>query len=282
MENSQEQISKLISYWLRHNPQDAKLVTDDFGWVSIKRLLAALETNRHTLTLNDLIELNNRFDKKRWEIDETANRIRATHGHSFPLVLADNSQIPPETLYHGTSVRFVPQIAVKGLLPMERTFVYLSETIPTAITVGKRYGKPLIIEINTGKLVKEGWTFYKTSDNVWLTNEIPSDFLYFQPWYRVGDTDNHSIQELKREIGNRKSHLIYPQLDDLKLIWNTGASDDRLFQNQKTGMCYMIHLTYTKKEVEIDGYPHIEEYNSEDEWIEKGLWSDQQYFYDLK
>jgi RNA:NAD 2'-phosphotransferase (TPT1/KptA family) len=282
MENPQEQVSKLISYWLRHNPQEADLEVDDFGWVSIKQLLIALERNKYTLTFNDLTQLNNSFDKTRWEIDTTTDRIRATHGHSFPVVLGDKSKLPPEVLYHGTSVKFISQIAVTGLLNMKRTFVHLSETIGAAISVGKRHGKHLIIEISTERLVKEGWIFYKTSDNVWLTNEIPPDYLHFQPWFRVRNTENHSVNELRREIGNRKSHFIYPQLDDLKLTWNTGASDDKLFQNQKTRECYMIHLTYTKRKQEIDGYPHIEEYKSEEEWIEKGLWNDQQYFYDLK
>src|SRR5688572_14907635 len=137
METSLEQTSRLISYWLRHNPEEAGLAIDDFGWISIDQLLKALHSRNLIITLPDLLQLNNSFDKVRWEIE--VNRIRATHGHSFPVLLDDKEKTPPESLYHGTAVKNVLKIADKGLLPMRRQFVHLSETVETALSVGARH-----------------------------------------------------------------------------------------------------------------------------------------------
>ena len=161
---------------------------------------------------------------------------------------------------------------------MARQFVHLSENIEMARTVAKRHGKPFIIEIETEELIKNGWTFYKTSDNVWLTTKIPTNYLSFEPWYPTEDKDGYFLKELKREIGNRKDHFLYPYLKDLELVWNTGVCDDTLFADKKTGKHYMIHLTYTREQ-EIEGYPGINVYHSFEDWLENGLWVDQQDYY---
>lgn len=282
MTDSTEQTSKLISYWLRHNPEDGSLVIDDFGWTSINELLVSLNSKNIKIDLQSLHQLNKNFDKIRWEIDEANNKIRATHGHSFPVLLNDKIKTPPETLYHGTSTKNVIKIAKEGLTPMGRQFVHLSETVETAISVGKRHGKPIFIEIDTERLIKEAWKFYQTSDNVWLTSNIPVNYLSFRPWFPISEKSNHGINELKREIGDRTSHFLYSHLNDLNMVWQSSASDDTLFLDHKTGECFMIHLTYTKQKQEIDGWPYVEKYKTIDEWIEKGLYIDQQNFYDLR
>ncbi|MBL7733611.1 MAG: RNA 2'-phosphotransferase [Chitinophagaceae bacterium] len=281
METS-DKTSKLISYWLRHNPGDAGLIVDDFGWASVDQLLYALHSRNIQLDFSQLLQLQSGFDKVRWEMDEQSHKIRATHGHSFPVLLDDKVKIPPETLYHGTAVKNISNISAEGLLPMARQFVHLSETIETAITVGKRHGKPILIEVDTKELINDGQAFFQTSDNVWLTTAIAIDYLSFRPWHPAIDESGFAIAELRREIGDRTSHFLYPHLNNLKLAWRSSASDDTLFKDEKTGECFMVHLTYTKKKQEIEGWPHIEKYRSIEEWFETGLWTDQQYFYNLE
>jgi len=281
MNTSQENTSKLISYWLRHKPEEANLDVNEFGWTEIKRLISALQKSNISISQTDLINLNNSFDKVRWEINLDEGLIRATHGHSFPLILDDKEKLPPETLFHGTSIISLPKIIENGLLPMSRQFVHLSENIEEATIVAKRHGKPFIIEIETEKLIKAGWLFYKTSDNIWLTKQIPKEYLTFAPWYEADDKDKFRINELKREIGDRKNHILYPLLENLQLVWETGTCDDELLKDIITEKYYMVHLTFTKKIQEIDGWPILRTYNSFQDWLEKGLWTDQQYFYDL-
>ncbi len=281
MEASSKQTSKLVSYWLRHHPEDAGLAADDFGWVSGEQLLAALHSRNIRIDWNGLLQLARSFDKIRWEIDEAGRKIRATHGHSFPVLLEEKAKKPPGELYHGTALKNVLLIAEQGLLPMNRQFVHLSETIEMALQVGSRHGKPVIVEVSTGPLCDAGWKFYQTSDNVWLTSAVPADFLTFKPWLRVDPPAGHGLEELKREIGNRRSHFLFPQLDQLELVWVSAASDDTLFLNRETGECFMVHLTYKGKE-EIDGYPYIEKYRTLEDWLEKGLRRDQQDHYSIK
>lgn len=170
------QVSKLISYWLRHNPEDAGLVPDEYGWVPLSLLVAALKAKGHPVTVEALIILNQSFDKVRFEIDEVQDRMRATHGHSF-VVVPDAPGVPPAVLYHGTATRFVDAIKAQGLLPMQRQFVHLSAEEATALDVAQRHGKPVLIRIATAPLLAAGWVFYQTSDMVWLTRAIPAEFL---------------------------------------------------------------------------------------------------------
>lgn len=280
MKTPQENTSKLISYWLRHNPQDAKLQVDEFGWAKFNAILNALAENNIQMNIDEIIELINSFDKIRWEIDMERNQIRATHGHSFPVLIEEKKQSPPDILYHGTAISSLSNIIKNGLQPMERQFVHLSENMETARIVAKRHGKPFVIEVDSEELVRDGWVFYKTSDNIWLTTKIHAKYLAFQPWYPIRHDGCSFIKELKREIGDRQSHFLYEHLDNLELVWNTGVCDDTLFADKITGKHYMVHLTYTTKSKEIDGYPGIDTYESFEDWLKRGLFIDQQDYYD--
>ncbi|WP_177764536.1 RNA 2'-phosphotransferase [Flavobacterium sp. I3-2] len=282
MKSTQEKTSKLISYWLRHNPEDANISVDAFGWAEINDVLKALNQNNIEINTNQLLELNQSFDKIRWEIDLETHKIRATHGHSFSVILNETEEIPPEILYHGTAVTSLSSIIQNGILTMNRQYVHLSETLEMATKVAKRHGKPFIIEIDTEELLKAGFKFYKTSENVWLTKKIPPQYLNFEPWCSTKDENNHYINELKREIGNRILHKLYFHLNDLELVWTTGTCDDTLFRDNKTGKHYMVHLTYTNKAQEIKGYPSFDTYKSFEDWLENGLYKDQQYYYNFE
>lgn len=172
--------SKLISFWLRHQPQQAGLHLDAYGWADIQQLLHALADRDLHFTLQELVALNTATDKVRWEIDPGAGKIRATHGHSVPVAMNAAPACPPQVLYHGTAIQTIPQIREQGLLPMGRQFVHLSETKDAAMAVGRRHGQPYIIQVNTWELVKAGQPFYRTAHQVWLTAAIPAAHLTFE------------------------------------------------------------------------------------------------------
>jgi putative RNA 2'-phosphotransferase len=169
-------VSRTISYWLRHAPQEADLVADEYGWVALDDLLAALQDRDIAADLEFLQGLNASTDKVRWLIEPDNNRIRATHGHSIPIII-DDTQEPPPTLYHGTAVKTWPSIAAQGLRPMGRRFVHLTDDLATARAVGARHGRPLVIGINAERLAATGQPFHHTSDNVWLTDTVPVAYL---------------------------------------------------------------------------------------------------------
>ncbi|MES2061062.1 MAG: RNA 2'-phosphotransferase [Bacteroidota bacterium] len=179
MVTDEKRISKQISYWLRHHPEDGGLVIDDFGWANIPDLIDALNARGHDLVPDDLIKISTSFDKIRWEIDAAENKIRATHGHSINVVIEDKITTPPAVLYHGTAFKFLESITAQGLKTMSRQFVHLSSEKDVALQVGSRHGKAVVVKVNAQLLHNAGHVFYKTSDNVWLTKEIPTAYLDF-------------------------------------------------------------------------------------------------------
>lgn len=172
------QLSKEISYALRHAPWEYELELDNNGWVSVKQLLIALKENSkwESVTIGDLEHIIESSDKKRHEL--VNGRIRALYGHSVPMKILKESAEPPVLLFHGTARRFLESIENKGLLPKGRQYVHLSNDIETALQVGKRRDvKPVILEIDAKKACNEGVKFYLGNDKVWLTDNIPSKYI---------------------------------------------------------------------------------------------------------
>lgn len=172
------ELSKEISYALRHAPWEYELELDENGWVSVKQLLTALnESDKwENVTVEDLEHMIENSDKKRHELVE--GKIRALYGHSIPKRIAKEITEPPAILYHGTARRFLESIEDIGLLPKGRQYVHLSNDIETALQVGKRHDdKPVILEINAKKAWDEGIKFYLGNDKVWLADNIPSKYI---------------------------------------------------------------------------------------------------------
>lgn len=87
-------------------------------------------------------------DKKRFTISDDGLRIRAAQGHSTKQVnIAYSEVIPPTILYHGTAIHFISPIQEQGLIPSSRQYVHLSSDEDTAIKVGQRHGKPVVLKI---------------------------------------------------------------------------------------------------------------------------------------
>jgi len=273
----QKDTSKLISYWLRHAPNDGDLIADEFGWVSTGDLLKSLDLKGQKLDLNDIRSLNLSFDKIRWEFSEDESKIRATHGHSIPIVLLGQSVTPPKILFHGTSTKKLSNIIKIGILPMQRQFVHCSEPIEMAIEVGKRHGKPIIIEIDAERLSKKETKFFKTSDDVWLIDKIPSDFISLNPWKIVSQDDKTELlKELKSELVN--GHILFNKTPNLELILRRYDCDDCLFLDNFDLKVYLVHLVWQGKQVNVN-YPSTETYDSFSIWVENELISDQKDWY---
>ena len=84
---------------------------------------------------------------------------------------------PPMYLYHGTASKTLNLIYKNGISKMNRNHVHLSIDEETAINVGSRHGKPLILKINTKEMYDEGIKFYISMNGVWLTDFV--DRKYF-------------------------------------------------------------------------------------------------------
>ncbi|MDX1672930.1 MAG: RNA 2'-phosphotransferase, partial [Balneolaceae bacterium] len=118
-------------------------------------------------------------DKKRFEISDDGEYIRAGYGHSIDLDLGLDPVEPPGTLYHGTAERNVSPIMEKGLDPQNRNYVHLSADRSSAREVGMRHGKPVIISVDAGRMHEEGHAFYQSESEpgIWLTEEVPPEYV---------------------------------------------------------------------------------------------------------
>lgn len=167
--------SKYIAYLLRHNPSDKNLTMDNKGFVLVEELLNSLN-----LSMEELIEIVDKDNKKRYEFNSDKTKIRAVQGHSIKgldLDLDLNETIPPDILYHGTALKFIESIKKEGLMPKSRHHVHLSGNKETASIVGKRHGELRILIIDTKQMVKDGFKFYLSKNNVWLVDSVPTKYI---------------------------------------------------------------------------------------------------------
>ncbi|MGG4607582.1 RNA 2'-phosphotransferase [Providencia sp. Me31A] len=171
-------ISKFLSYILRHKPESIALKLNQDGWVEIETLLAQANQHGKKLTRAVLEHIVATNDKKRFTISRDGTMIRAAQGHSSQQVNLDYSQqVPPEFLYHGTATRFLDSINQQGLIPGTRHHVHLSDDQKTAAKVGARHGKPVVLIIEAQKMAELGYHFYLSDNQVWLTKDVPIEFI---------------------------------------------------------------------------------------------------------
>lgn len=173
-----EELSKEVSYALRHAPWEYELEMDEEGWVPIGQLLDALHRAEKWKNIceTDMNEMIEKFEKKRHEIKD--GKIRAFYGHSIPMKILKEEKMPPDILYHGTAKRFIQSIMENGLLTQSRQYVHLSQDVKTAENVGKRHdGIPCILIIDAKKAWDEGIKFYLGNEKVWLSDAIPSKYI---------------------------------------------------------------------------------------------------------
>ena len=170
-------ISKYLSMILRHRPQAAGIELDAHGWADIDELLAGMQ-KRYPLFDREMLEqIVARDEKQRYAFDETHARIRANQGHSIQVDVELQEKIPPDVLWHGSARRFDHAIRREGLKPMSRLYVHLSKDTETALKVGKRHGEPVVYAVDTKAMVKDGYHFYLSANNVWLTRSVPPHYL---------------------------------------------------------------------------------------------------------
>jgi putative RNA 2'-phosphotransferase len=148
MSKKNTDISKFLSYVLRHQPEAIGLSLDNEGWAIISDLILCSVKEGYILDNNLLRNIVDNSDKKRFTISDDGLHIRAAQGHSTQQVnIAYTEKKPPDILYHGTASRFISAIREQGLIPLSRQYVHLSSDEDTAIQVGQRHGKPVVLKI---------------------------------------------------------------------------------------------------------------------------------------
>ena len=174
-------LSRTVALALRHKPLLFELELDGEGWVRVESLLSALREERREwaeLVEGDLHEMIARASKQRYDMRD--GKIRALYGHSLKNRLAKEPGQPPEVLYHGTPQSAIPTIRSEGLKPMSRQYVHLSADRETAVEVGRRRDPDAaLLVVRAGEAHRNGVTFYRGNEIVWLADHVPPQFITF-------------------------------------------------------------------------------------------------------
>ncbi len=175
-------ISKFLSYALRHKPDAIGITLEDGGWIDVDVLLQALNTVGKSITREVLDEVVRANDKQRFAFSEDGAKIRASQGHSIEVDLGLQPLTPPDVLYHGTASRFLDSILATGLQRQNRQHVHLSADEQTAVRVGQRHGKPIVLHVDAGGMHADGHAFFLSANGVWLTAHVPPTYLRVLAW----------------------------------------------------------------------------------------------------
>ena len=166
------QLGKFISLILRHKPETIGINLDEHGWANVQDLINGINNSGRTITFEQLDEIVQTNDKKRYSFNEDKTLIRANQGHSINVDVELKEAIPPKVLYHGTGEKYLDAILKDGIKHKNRLNVHLSKDIETAIKVGKRHGNPIVLKIDTEAMLNDGFKFYLSENGVWLTSDI--------------------------------------------------------------------------------------------------------------
>ncbi|WP_322924754.1 RNA 2'-phosphotransferase [Paenibacillus campi] len=173
----ERQLSKQMSFVLRHRPDEYGIVLDpEDGYCLLHELVLALSTHGDTGVVTEA-EVRNvvaQSDKQRFEI--VGERIRARYGHSRPEVRYA-ATTPPSVLYHGTAESVWDVIHREGLKPMGRRYVHLSASTAFAALAGQRKGKLLMLRIDAAAAALHGVQFYDAGHDVWLVDHLPANYI---------------------------------------------------------------------------------------------------------
>ena len=176
-EKETTRISKFLSQVLRHQPETIGIQLDEHGWTPVDILLDKMKAHGYAVTPEMLEEVVATNSKKRFAFNDDHTLIRASQGHSVEVDLGYAPAEPPEILYHGTAQHNIASILANGLEKRSRQQVHLSKDIATATQVGQRHGKPQVLQIEAGRMYRNGFMFYLSANGVWLTDAVPVEYI---------------------------------------------------------------------------------------------------------
>ncbi|RKY40885.1 MAG: RNA 2'-phosphotransferase [Candidatus Omnitrophota bacterium] len=168
-------ISKFLSYILRHKPSQFGIKLDEYGFADMDEVIKVLKKKFSNIGEEMLKRLVEEDKQARFQIKE--GKIRARYGHSIDIKPLGEVENIPGILYHGTARRFLSSILKEGLKPKGRKFVHLSLNLEEAIRVGRRKDVSVVIlKIDVKKARQEGIKFWR-EERVVLAPFIPSHCL---------------------------------------------------------------------------------------------------------
>ncbi|KIK62005.1 hypothetical protein GYMLUDRAFT_42438 [Collybiopsis luxurians FD-317 M1] len=194
------QLSKTLSWLLRHGAQSEGLAMRPDGYVRVADLLDNSRIKATTLTFRGLQDIVQKDSKQRYSlvreseseegIDEEDPHewwIKANQGHSIknvqltlkPILTIDD--IPSRTAVHGTTKAAWKLISTQGLSKMSRNHIHLAQGVSGdrghAVISGMRSSCDILIYINIPLALASDIKFYLSDNGVVLTEGNERGFL---------------------------------------------------------------------------------------------------------
>jgi len=177
-----DKLSVFISLILRHKPDVIDIHLDRFGYADTKELINGINKHgQYKIDIDTLVKIVNEDKKTRYSFNEDKTKIRANQGHSIDVQVELKELTPPDILYHGTAEKSLENIRKDGITKRSRLYVHLSSSDDIAIEVGRRHGKPVVLEIDAKKMIEDGFKFYLSENKVWLTEVVPNQYIIENP-----------------------------------------------------------------------------------------------------
>ena len=89
--------------------------------------------------------------------------------------IAGRKSQPPDILYYSAAEDCGASITAEGLTPKHGTYVFLSQTDPTA-DIQKRQRGETLFSVQAGQMHSDGYVFYQTARS-WKTERVPPEYL---------------------------------------------------------------------------------------------------------
>ncbi|WP_170117621.1 RNA 2'-phosphotransferase [Chitinophaga ginsengisoli] len=170
------ELSQFLSLILRHKPETINIALDAYGYAKIDEITQNAKNIDLVITEDAIRNVVLYSDKKRFKV--TGNSIKAIQGHSFEVNIDEQSQKPPDILYHGIRFKLKETVTQQGLLGTTGKLIPLYPNYYSAFIVENTNKKgPVVFEINAGEMYNDGYEFYLTDNNVWQTKTVPVKYM---------------------------------------------------------------------------------------------------------
>lgn len=154
-------LSKAMAYLLRHYGPNAGVPVDNSGFASLDDLARSLQVDS-----SHLLAVAEHPGEPRFEVRE--GHIRALYGHTLDVLIDTGVNVgAPTSLYHGSSWSVLDAIVKKGLVPMQRRMVHLTNVAEEAIAVGERKGAPVVLAID------QSYDEEPVAEGIWVAKSVP-------------------------------------------------------------------------------------------------------------
>jgi putative RNA 2'-phosphotransferase len=172
-----KRVSKHMALLLRHAPERAGLVLDPEGYVHIEDLASALRREITDVDIDTIRSVVEHVEPRKQRYSIVEDYVRANYGHSTADRIDHLPAVPPDVLFHGTSISAMESILAHGLQPMRRQYVHLTLDKQLALSVGSRHGKSCLVKVDARAAHSAGVQFYQANFTFWLALSVPHHFL---------------------------------------------------------------------------------------------------------